>query len=73
MKKFRIIFTDSKTGLDLYNNVVVQVPSMSIVADHLERNRATFRLIEEVTSQYAAHYCCRTLIEEFIPKPAFII
>lgn len=75
MKKFRIIFTDSKTGLDLYDNVMVQAAAMSVVAVYLERRGATFRLIEEVTAQYASHYCARDLTsgEEFIPKRAFSV
>lgn len=66
---------DSKTGYDLYENVMVEAVSMSVVAVYLERRGATFRLIEEVTAQYAAHYCARSLVsgEEFIPKLAFPI
>lgn len=67
MKKFRIIFINCKTGLDLYDNVVVEAETMSDVTRHLERLQATFRLVEEVTNQYAAHFFCHCLRGDYIP------
>lgn len=69
MKKFRIIFTDSKIGMDLYNKVVVvEAETMSAVARRLENFQATFRLIEEVTDQYAAHFFCHALCGDYVPE-----
>lgn len=70
MKKFKVIFTDSKTGHDVYDNVVVEAEAMSAVARHLEQLQATFRLIEDVTNQYPSHVLGHCLRGNYIPEPS---
>lgn len=52
MKKFKIIFTDSKTGHDLYTNFIVQDTSMARIANECDFRGANYRLIEDVTAHY---------------------
>lgn len=52
MKKFRIIFTNSKTGHDLYENFIVESHRMAMVANELDTRAAHYRLIEDVTALY---------------------
>lgn len=69
MKKFKIIFTDSKTGYDLYVNFILEATCMSYVAVELERRGAHFRLIEDVTAHYSTSFIPNTW--DKIPLRAF--
>lgn len=69
MKKFKVIFTDSKTGHDLYVNFVVEGYKMSEVAARLELREASFRLIEDVTISHPSGFTFNPW--ETIPLRAF--
>ena len=70
-KKFRVLFTDAKTGYDLYDGCYFYAPSLAELAVRLDNKGVSFRLVEDVTKNFAGAEYTFGNLNTIIPARAF--